>query len=707
MRRKALPMLFLALSVAHLPAYGEPVKGRMMNHLADQKSPYLLQHAANPVDWHPWGEAAFRKAREEDKPVFLSIGYSTCHWCHVMERESFEDEGVAALMNTAFVSVKVDREERPDIDARYMAACQMLTGSGGWPLTIVMTPDGEPFFAATYIPRENAFGRMGMLELVPKIAEVWTARRAEVYASAQAITRELAASADGPAPGVALDREALAGSARALLGLADGINGGFGTAPKFPMPSLLLMLLRAWKREGDAEALAAVEKALASMRSGGIFDQIGYGFHRYSTDARWRVPHFEKMLYDQAQLAIAYTEAWQATGRELYRRTAREVLGYVQRDMSAPDGGLYCAEDADSEGEEGRYYLWTLEEVRSIVGDAAFPAFRDRYRLRPEGNLGGPGGPSSGENILYRDSSDDRAPGDAEAALLAAREKRARPFRDDKVLSGWNGLMIAAFSKAGAAFGDPALVEAGARAAGFVLEKMRSHDGRLLHRYRGGEAAIPAFADDYAYMAWGLTELYEADFDPRWLREAAHMMDSMIAHHWDAEAGGFFLTADDAEAGIGGRQKPLTDGAVPSANSVALSDLLRLAALTENPGYVEKARDMLRLYTREAADNPLGYGFSLSALDWALGPAFEVVIAGDPARDDTRAMLRALRRRFIPNAAILLRPPGEEPEISRLAPFTLRQTSVDGKATAYVCRGWQCELPTDDPAVMLAHLGEK
>jgi uncharacterized protein YyaL (SSP411 family) len=375
-----------------------------VNHLKGEQSPYLLQHAGNPVDWYPWGEEAFARARREDKPIFLSIGYSTCHWCHVMEKESFEDTEVADLMNAVFVSVKVDREERPDLDEHYMAVSQMLTGGGGWPLTIMMTPDGRPFFAATYIPRESVYGRLGMLELAPRIDEMWKSRRAEVLSSAQSIAAEMGRIADAPAGGGSFDADSLARASDALAGQFDEVNGGFGGVPKFPMATVHPFLLRSWKRSGDAATLARVEKSLAAMRNGGVYDQLGFGFHRYSTDGKWLVPHFEKMLYDQALLALAYTEAWQATGKDFYRRTAREIFTYVLRDMRSPEGAFYSAEDADSEGEEGKFYLWRADEVRKLIGDRGFEAFSRTYEIR------------EGANILHRLPADTAVPGKEEAA---------------------------------------------------------------------------------------------------------------------------------------------------------------------------------------------------------------------------------------------------------------------------------------------------
>ncbi len=697
----------LSLFAADLPGAAGP--GGPWNHLRGEKSPYLLQHARNPVDWYPWGEEAFRKARDEDRPIFLSIGYSTCHWCHVMAHESFEDPEVGRLMNATFVPVKVDREERPDLDEQYMTAAALLAGAGGWPLNVVLTPAGRPFFAATYIPKGNAMGRTGLLELVPRLGELWRTRRADLLAAAGRVVAELGRPA-AAGPGARSDAQATRDAPGHLAGAFDRDHGGFGRAPKFPMPSVYPLLLRAWKRSGDPAVLAMTEKSLTAMRNGGIYDQIGFGFHRYATDAAWLVPHFEKMLYDQALLTLAYTETWQATEGELYRRTAREIAAYVLRDLTSPEGAFYSAEDADSEGEEGKFYLWTTAEAQSVLGRVAFARFRDRYRLREEGNFAAaetPGAPGqAGPNILHRDPADRSAPGPEEAALLTARAKRIRPFRDDKILADWNGLMIAALARAGGAFEDAAPLRAAAEAARFVLERMRAADGRLLHRWRDGEAAIPAFADDYAFLAWGLIELYEATFDSSWLQQAAALLDTLIARFWDPQQGGFFSTADEAEPGPAGRRKSLEDGVLPSANSVALLVLLRLGGILENRDYREKAEALIGAWPRSAVQTPLFHAFFLSALDYAAGPSFEVVVAGDAAREDTREMVRALRRRFIPNRALVFRPAAvDEPEIVRLAPFTRHQAGVNGKATAYVCRDYACRLPTNEVAVMLEQLG--
>jgi uncharacterized protein YyaL (SSP411 family) len=670
-------------------------EGTRLNRLAKEKSPYLLQHAENPVDWYAWGDEAFRRAKDDDKPVFLSIGYSTCHWCHVMEHESFEAESVAALMNSTFVSVKVDREERPDIDAHFMRICQLLTGAGGWPLTMVLTPEGKPFFAATYIPKDNAYGRKGMRELVPEIAELWASRRAEVDASAEAVGRELADRArESSGTGGAPDPEAAGQAARQLSRMFDSENGGFGDAPKFPMPVLFPLLLRAWERGKDPEVLRMVEQSLTGMRNGGIFDQLGFGFHRYSTDAHWLVPHFEKMLYDQALLLLAYTETWQAVGKDFYRRTAEEIAAYVLRDMTSPEGAFYSAEDADSEGEEGKFYTWTEREAAATLGQAELGQFVETYGvLRP------------GQNILHRDSADVSAPGGREETLFAAREGRIRPFKDDKVLADWNGLMIAALARAGGAFDDPRLVEAAGRAADFVLHRM-SPEGRLCHRFRDGETAITAFAEDHAFLAWGLLELYEAGFEERFLSRALDVMQGLTAHHWDAEEGGFFQTAADAPPLPGGRVKQLSDGVIPSANSVALLVLLKLARITGSVEYQRMAEAIMRLSPSRGAEDAYSHAFFLCAMDMAAGPFFEIVIAGIPDGSDARSIAREVRRRFIPRKVLILRPTDDaEPPIVRIAPFTKPLASLNGKAAAYVCRDHACSLPTVDPAKLLSLLG--
>ena len=658
-----------------------------MNALQFEKSPYLLQHADNPVDWRPWGDEAFRRAREEGRPIFLSIGYSTCHWCHVMEHESFQDTEVASLMNQTFVSIKVDREERPDVDAHYMSACQLMTGSGGWPLSIIMTPEGTPFFAGTYIPRESISGRMGMLDLIPRVRELWGSRRDELVSSAATVAAALEEEAEKVAHDATFDHTAVMNAARGLAGRFDDANGGFGSAPKFPMAGIYPLLLRAWHR-GEERALVMAERSLLAMRNGGIYDQLGFGFHRYSTDAVWRVPHFEKMLYDQALLCIAYVDAWRVTGNDFYGRTAREICAYVLRDMTSPEGGFFTAEDADSDGEEGRFYLWTHAELQSALG------WGELERLTLE------------DGILYRDPAQTEPPGRAEEALFQRRQARRRPSRDDKVLTDWNGLMIAALARAGAALEEESFRDAASRAADFLLQRSTGGDKRLLHRYRDGEAAINAFADDSLFLTWGLIELYEATFQPRWLGEAIRCMDEALRLFWDESGGGFFKTAGDATGVPGSRVKDLVDGVIPSANSVALLVLTKLAEITAQEKYRTLAASIIRLYPKEAESNGISFAFFLSALDFFIGPSHQVVVAASSEDPQALAMFRELRRRYLPNVSVVFRPAQEQrPEIVRLAPYTEPYGLLNGKATAYVCSGWTCELPTNDPAVMLRNLG--
>lgn len=691
------------------------------NRLKFEKSPYLLQHAENPVDWYPWGPEAFEKARRENQPIFLSIGYSTCHWCHVMEQESFEDYEVARLMNEVFVSIKVDREERPDLDNIYMTICQMMTGSGGWPLTIVMTPDRKPFFAGTYFPRENRYGQIGMLDLIPRIQEIWMNRREEVIKSADQIIAALQQYSRNEA-GAELGELTLRTAYEQLAHRFDQQHGGFGSAPKFPTPHNLLFLLRYWRRSGNEKALGMVEKTLQAMRRGGIYDHVGFGFHRYSTDPLWLVPHFEKMLYDQALLAMAYTEAYQATRNPEYGQTAREIFSYVLRDMRSPRGAFYSAEDADSEGEEGKFYLWTEEEIQRALSAEDARLVMAAFSVEKGGNFNEEAtGKRRGRNILHlrgelhEIASDLKIPEEqlrarlenARVKLFAAREKRVHPHKDDKILLDWNGLMIVALAKGARILDEPHYAEAAEKALDFILENMRNGDGRLLHRYRDGQAALGANVDDYAFLIWGMLEIYEATFEARCLQTALKLNDDLLKHFWDNEAGGFYFTADDAEKLLV-RQKDTSDGAIPSGNSVAALNLLRLGRITANAGFEEKAVMIGRAFSKAVRQTPSACTQLLLAVDFALGPSYEVVIVGDSGSDDTRTMIRALRAHFVPNKIVLLRPSGEEsPDITRLAGYTKYQSSIDGKATAYVCLNYTCKLPTTDSGKMLELLDVK
>jgi uncharacterized protein len=692
------------------------------NRLQFEKSPYLLQHAGNPVDWYPWGDAAFERAAEEDRPVFLSIGYSTCHWCHVMERESFEDPQVAALLNEAFVCIKVDREERPDIDNIYMAVCQATTGSGGWPLTILMAPDKTPFYAATYIPKESRHGRGGLMDLVPQVMQIWETRREELLEAVRSNMDRLRRFAETP-KGNQLDQETLDEAFKDFVGRFDEENGGFGGAPKFPTPHNLSFLLRHWRRSGDARALNMVERTLKAIRLGGIYDHAGFGFHRYSTDQNWLVPHFEKMLYDQALLALAYLEAFQATGNTEYADTAREIFTYVLRDMTNPEGPFYSAEDADSEGVEGRFYVWSEGDIRRALDAQTADLVITCFNIRPDGNwMDAAGHSDAGTNILHlKKGITDLAVETgmapevlraelerARQALHVSRETRVHPYKDDKVLTDWNGLMIAALARGAQVLGEARYAEAAAKAVSFIMTRMRSTDGRLLHRYRDGDASIPANLDDYAFLIWGLIELYEAIFDTRFLAQALELNGHQMAHFWDATEGGFFFTPDDGEKLLI-RQKDVYDGAVPSGNSVAMWNLLRLARMTGDSALEEKADQLGRALSGRVYQFPAGYTQLLCALSFALGPSREVVLAGVLESEELRTMLHALRSRFIPDKVVLVHCEGKQaegPPLEDLAPFVKPYSAGEGKTSAYVCSNKTCALPTSDPKRMLELLGE-
>jgi uncharacterized protein len=684
------------------------------NALIHEKSPYLLQHAENPVDWYPWGEKAFRKAKHEDKPIFLSIGYATCHWCHVMAHESFEDSKVARILNDHFVSIKVDREERPDVDKIYMSVCQALTGQGGWPLSVFLTPHGLPFFAGTYFPKTPRMGLIGFPELLLKIVSLWKDDRARLLSTGDQITDHIQHFSRVNASGKILGMETIQKAVQQLARTFDSQWGGFGGAPKFPTPHQLTFLLRRYKRSQDDFDLKMVEKTLQSMREGGIFDHIGYGFHRYSVDEKWFAPHFEKMLYDQALLAMAYTETYQVTGKPFYAGVAREVFTYVLRDMTAPEGAFYSAEDADSEGEEGRFYLWTPQEVRHILGEESAELFCSFYDIREGGNFEGgrsiPHIPNSLSSFATRRKMDEQALTailqESRERLFLAREKRIHPFKDDKILTSWNGLMIAAFLKGYRALGEKVYLNAAQNALTFLLNTLGVKDGRLLRRYREGEAAHPGYLDDYAFLVWALVEAYETAFDPTYLEQAMALSRSMLELFWDQENGGFFFTGRENETLIT-RSKDVQDGALPSGNSVAALSLFRLGRLTGDTLLEEKADAILRTFAAQAEEYPAAHTQLLQALDFMIGPTQEVVIAGDPSENSTQAMVDLIHRHFFPHQVVIFIP-GEETRtrFSALAPFVQNMTPIGGKATAYVCRQYACQTPITDPKEMEKTLNE-
>jgi len=671
------------------------------NRLIDEKSPYLIQHAWNPVNWYPWGEEAFDKARKDDKPVFLSIGYATCHWCHVMAHESFEDEEVALLLNESYVAIKVDREEREDVDKIYMAVCQSLTGRGGWPLSIFVTPEGKPFFAGTYFPKTSRMGMPGFVDILKQIAAMWQNDRARIVKSSDAITNDIQPRSDSVSSVHALNVETLKKGYAQLERSFDPICGGFGAAPKFPTPHHLMFLLRWYKRSGDLRAIEMVEKTLNTMRSGGIFDQVGFGFHRYSVDEKWLVPHFEKMLYDQALLAMAYIEAYQATGKVKIAQVAREILTYVLRDMNSPEGGFYSAEDADSEGKEGLFYLWTPLEVKQHLGEELGDLFCRFYGITEEGNFEQersiPHVPVSTQSFVAKEGMDlpglEKALKDGRDRLLDVRKKRVHPLRDDKILTSWNGLMIAAFAKGYQVFGDQAYVDAASDAAKFILSHLRTAGGRLLRRHRQGDAAHPGYLDDYAFLTWGLIELYEATFKISYLEEAIALNQAMIDIFWDKEGGGLYFTGEGNELLIT-RSKEIYDGALPSGNSVAALNFLRLGRLTGNTDLEKKADQLTKVFAAEVTEHPMAYTQLLVALDFMVGPSQEIVMAGDPASETMRDMLKVLHSKFLPNKVVLVRPDGAEGKrLAALSPFVEPMHSVNHQPTVYLCEQYSCKKP--------------
>ncbi|HEY9161898.1 MAG TPA: thioredoxin domain-containing protein [Desulfomonilia bacterium] len=681
-----------------------------MNRLSNEKSPYLLQHAQNPVDWYPWGEEAFAKARNEDKPLFLSIGYSTCHWCHVMAHESFEDEETAKRMNEVFINIKVDREERPDIDGIYMSVCQGLTGSGGWPLTIIMTPDKKPFFAGTYFPRKTAHGILGMNDLIDKIEDLWKNERDGIIESAENITNWLGQkryTSSGKNPGTDTLKKAF----KELDSRYDSKNGGFSPAPKFPTPHQLTFLLRYYRRFKDTYALDMVEKTLNAMFHGGIHDHVGSGFHRYSTDAKWFVPHFEKMLYDQALIAFAATETFLATGKTIFADIANDALTYVIRDLHSDTGAFFSAEDADSEGVEGKFYLWCEPEIREVLNEEEAGLWIKAYGIETKGNLrDGISDKTLNMNIPFLKKSSKELSVETgideevlrnilEAStkkLLAVRGKRTHPQRDEKILTDMNGLMIAALAKGARGFDNPAYVHYAEKAAAFILGQMRIDDGGLFHRYCDGQTAIPGFLDDYAFFIWGLIELYETTFDVKYLEAAISLNSYMTEHFHDNEAGGFFFTSDMQEEVLV-RKKDLYDGAIPSGNSVAALNLIRLSKLTGNPGLEDMASKIAEAFSQQIMENPSAFTQFLAALDFMIGPSHEIVITGDDDSDDASEMIRALRRLYMPNTSIMFIP-GDDclDKIKKIAPFVSDMKMQPSMTIAYVCSGSTCLSPVYD-----------
>ncbi len=672
----------------------------MPNRLANETSPYLLQHADNPVDWYPWGEEALQKAKAEDKPIFLSIGYSACHWCHVMAHESFEDEEVAAILNEHFVSIKVDREERPDLDRIYMNAVQAMTGSGGWPMSVFLTPEGQPFYGGTYFPPTPRYGMPSFTQVLTAVADGWQNRRQELIESGQRLVAALeqqSAIGEGvkreDAKREDLKPETVESAFQNIVKRFDRVHGGWGDAPKFPQPMALEFLLRYHRVTGNSRALQMVSQTLEAMARGGMYDQLGGGFHRYSVDDHWLVPHFEKMLYDNAQLARVYLHAWQVTGEPFYRTITEEILDYVIREMTGPAGGFYSTQDADSEGEEGKFFLWTLAEIRELLGQET-GIFIAAYGVTERGNF-------ESRNILeFVGDVDQRATlAEARRKLFEAREQRLHPGRDEKVLTSWNGLMLAAFAEAARTLNRDDYRRVAERNADFLLRQLRNDKGRLWHTWKAGVAKINGYLEDYTHLIEGLLELYQTTFDPRWYQAARELAEVMI-EHFSAPEGGFFDTSDDHETLIT-RPREMQDNAVPSGNAMAAFVLLRLAGLAVEPRYAELAHRSLGPMQPLLAKYPLGFAQWLMALDYALSHPHEIAIVGAPDAADTRALLEVCSTSYRPHQIVALGAPDAEASV---VPLLQDRSQIEGRVTAYVCVDFTCRAPVTEPEALRALL---
>lgn len=675
------------------------------NRLINETSPYLLQHSHNPVDWFPWCDEAFQKAAEEDKPIFLSIGYSTCHWCHVMEKESFEDEEVARLMNDVFVSIKVDREERPDIDHIYMMVCQMMTGSGGWPLSIIMTPDRRPFFAGTYFPKESKYGRIGFKDLIRSIDNAWKTKRKEILDSADEITNYVKSIYKKEST-TDISEEILDSAFNSFAKRFDDKFGGFGSAPKFPSPHNLMFLLRYWKKTGNADALEMVTKTLTKMRMGGVYDHVGFGFHRYSTDKEWLVPHFEKMLYDQAMLIIIYSETYLATGNDEYKKTAEEIIEYLLRDMYSEKGGFFSAEDADSEGEEGKFYVWGKNEIINAVGIEDSKFVFTVFNTSENGNfLEEATRQSNGTNILHLKKSFEELAEEfnlpkeelnqkfdsIRKKLFDYRKKRIHPFKDDKILLDWNSLVIAALSIAGRSLNNKKYISIAEECYRFINEYLISNDNEFLHMYRDNRASVSAKFDDYSYLIWGLIELYQSTFESKYINNAIELCNIAINKFWDNDNGGFFFTTND-DPSLLVRTKEIYDGAIPSGNSVMFSNLMRIARITSDNRFEEYAGKLLNFFSNDINRTPSGSTFLLSHIDFYWGNSFEVVIVSDDMNDKHEEIMTRLNREFIPNKVVVVKSGLDSPPFDYLNNYS----SQSGEIQIYICKNFHCELPTSD-----------
>lgn len=662
---------------------------RAANQLIHEKSPYLLQHAYNPVQWYPWGEEAFEKAKREDKPVFLSIGYSTCHWCHVMERESFESEEAAGILNEEYVAIKVDREERPDIDAVYMDVCQMLTGSGGWPLTVLLTPDQQPFYAGTYFPLHSVYGRAGLVELLTAVAREWKQNRGKLLHAGERIAAYLQKEAGKKSAG-SVDKSLLKEAAGQLRAGFDEVYGGFGEAPKFPSPHQLLFLLRLSELSGEAGPARMAHKTLVQMYRGGIFDHVGGGFSRYSTDRMWLAPHFEKMLYDNAMLIYTYSEAYRLEENPLYERVVKECIRYVLRELRDPAGGFYCAQDADSDGEEGKYYTFTPEEIVDVLGASEAKSFCGRYDITAQGNFEG----KSIANLLKTEDYEREyeALGEQKERLFAYRGRRTRLHRDDKILTSWNGMMIAALAKAAAVFEQEEWLAAAKQAWNFVKERLQDKDGGLYVRYREGEAKGAGQLGDYAFMVWALLELYDSSYEAGYLEEALRLASELERLFADEENGGCYLYSGEGEQLIA-RPKDTYDGAVPSGNSVAGLVFTRLAALTAQERWQRSRDKQLSFIAGEARQYPMASAFGLMAMMEVLYPSQEIVLVSEEQK--TPAKVREILKHWnsLKNKFVLVKNAHNAAGLEKEIPFLSAYSITEGRTAVYVCRDARCEPP--------------
>ena len=679
------------------------------NRLAKETSPYLLQHASNPVDWYPWGDEAFETARQENRPIFLSVGYSACHWCHVMEHESFEDEDIARLLNENFISIKVDREERPDVDQIYMTAVQLITRRGGWPMSVFMTPDGKPFYGGTYWPPTSRMGMPGFRDIILKLSDYWKNKRDEVDTSADQLVEAIQEMSSPIFQSTTLEKETSRKAIDSLLQTADRKHGGFGGAPKFPHSMDLRLLLRGYQKFGNEECLSVVKTALDKMLNGGIYDQLGGGFHRYSTDAYWLVPHFEKMLYDNALLVPAYTEAWQVTKNEEYKRAVQETLQYVEREMTSVEGGFFSTQDADSEGEEGKFFVWTVQEIQEVIGEENAKVFNAVYDVSKGGNW-------EGKNILNRPRSTSVVAEELEInegelfeslqksreKLFQHRSKRIAPGRDEKILASWNGMMIAAMAQAGFVFSNEHWIALARQAAEFVLAKMRTDNGELLHSYKDDRARFQAYLDDYACTIEGLVELFQADGDEQHLVEAISLAEIMIERFLDEEHGGFFFTADNHEKLIA-RTKEIQDNAVPSGNGMAATALIKLGRLCDRQDFAQVAKETLEAFGEYLETRPAAAGQALIALDLLLGKSQEVVVVADSEKTANEDLINLIRTKFLPNAVTVL-PQKKTPTLTH--GLTAGKSPVENGTRIYLCEAGACQQPAENEMELRQQLQE-